>query len=275
MSFVEIHKGDIFGYWKVLCKAEAKRTSYLCECRCGKRKVVRRDMLLGGTSKSCGCYKKEAGYKRRIDLSGQRFGRLTVIKILPNTKKLKSPFLCKCDCGNEIIATQNTLTTNHTRSCGCLAHDKISTLAQRTLLKHGMTDTAEYRCWCHILSRCSNPNVPSYHDYGERGISVCDRWKESFSNFYEDMGKRPDGTTLDRIDVNGNYCKENCRWATLEQQANNKRSNVFVKFNGKNLTLSQVARKLGIDPKVLFHRWERGDRGDRLLRPQERFHIKT
>ena len=271
MPFVEIKIGDEFGYWKVLGKSDAKRTSYLCRCKCGKEKVVRRDMLLGGTSKSCGCYMKEVAYNRRINLSGRKFGRLTVIKMIENTGKLKSPFLCKCDCGNKVIATQNSLTVGHVKSCGCIGIERMSHLAKDTLTTHGMAYTPEYRCWCHILSRCGNPNVPSYCNYGGRGITVCDRWKESFSNFYEDMGDRPEGTTLDRIDVNGNYCKENCRWATIEQQSNNKRTNVFINYNGERLTLTQVARKMGISPKILFHRWERGDRGDRLIRPKRKW----
>lgn len=122
---------------------------------------------------------------------------------------------------------------------------------------HGKSRTVEYRAWVHMRERCSNPNTQHFDRYGGRGISVCERW-DSFENFYADMGPRPQGMSIERIDVNGNYCPENCKWATkVEQMSNTRRSRLFT-FYGKTLTLSAWARISQVDKGVILCRLKKG-----------------
>lgn len=129
---------------------------------------------------------------------------------------------------------------------------------------HGMSKTPTYRCWSYMLSRCRNPNDTGYADYGGRGISVCDRWRY-FENFYEDMGGRPDNHSLDRIDNNGPYSPDNCRWAIIEVQANNKRSSLFLTWNGQTKTAAQWARKLDIPRTTIVRRVRAGKTVEEIL----------
>ena len=122
--------------------------------------------------------------------------------------------------------------------------------------RHGMSGTPTYKSWKNMIRRCTRPNHINKKDYKDRGISVCDRWR-SFINFYQDMGDRPPGYSLDRIDNNGNYTPKNCRWATKRQQDNNKRTNVFISHQGETLTLSQWSRKTGIHVRTLSNRYNR------------------
>ncbi|ULT55402.1 AP2 domain-containing protein [Neobacillus drentensis] len=161
---------------------------------------------------------------KRIDLTGQRFGRLTVIRFSHTDKRYKVYWDCQCDCGNEKTIVSFNLTSGKTQSCGCL-HKEV---AAERLLKHGNDRigkrTREYEIWVHMISRCENINDKSFPDYGGRNIKVCDNWRTSFEKFLEDMGERPtDKHSIDRIDVNGNYEPSNCRWATKEVQSRNTR----------------------------------------------------
>lgn len=123
--------------------------------------------------------------------------------------------------------------------------------------KHGMEGTKTYNCWVMMKQRCKNPKCQFYPDYGGRGISYCEEW-EKFENFYKDMGDKPKGYSLDRIDVNGNYYKENCRWATNSQQANNKRTSRKITYGKKTMTISEWASSLKINPQTLRSRFDRG-----------------
>jgi hypothetical protein len=186
---------------------------------------------------------------RYIDLSGKVFGRLTVTGI--DTERVsKRPFwICKCNCGNIKSISGASLRGRDSNSCGCLAKELTIERSQT----HGFSRTKTYKSWTGIWSRCRNPTDNHYELYGGRGISVDPYW-EKFENFLSDMGERPDGMTIDRIDVNGNYCKENCRWATDKEQSNNRRTSKLITFDNETLTQIQWAEKLGISVTTLHTR---------------------
>lgn len=144
---------------------------------------------------------------------GSKFGMLTVLYRGPNAGRMPRVH-CKCDCGTEKLVYCCSLRTGNTKSCGCLRGET-----------HGLSrpDVKEYRAWCHAKGRCQNPTDHKYHAYGGRGIKMCDRWSNSFTTFLSDMGPCPEGLTLDRIDVNGDYEPKNCRWTTWEVQRKNRR----------------------------------------------------
>lgn len=183
-----------------------------------------------------------------IDLTGQKFGRLLVIERCGYSSDRHITWTCKCDCGNTKEIIGKCIKSGAIRSCGCISREKSKTLN----LSHGMSNTKEYTTWVSMINRCYDKNRESWIHYGGRGIIVCDSWR-NFENFYEDMGDRPEGTTLDRINVNGNYCKENCRWATILEQSNNKRWNRYYVFNGEKLTKAELSRTTGISYGSLRH----------------------
>lgn len=179
------------------------------------------------------------------DYAGRKFGRLTGLDRVGATK---CEFLCEC--GSRVALAIKDVVSGHTSSCGCIRRD---ILLQRNQT-HGLSrHRGTYRTWKDMRARCSNPNDSDYRNYGARGIVVCPRWND-FAAFFADMGERPSGLTLDRIDTNGNYEPANCRWATPQTQANNKRSNHTVVLNGGAKTLQQHADKVGIDPSRVRYR---------------------
>lgn len=184
--------------------------------------------------------------KPRSIFPQERYGRLTVIE---RSKTNPRYFICKCDCGNQKEIFSSHIKQGRTRSCGCYRKEIISALGKQT--KHGLFGTKIYGVWSSMMSRCYNTNNHAYSSYGGRGIVVDEFWHK-FENFYNDMGVAPKGLTLDRIDNNKGYSKENCRWATMKEQGNNKRSNVMIEYEGRVQNITQWAEELGVPRTRLY-----------------------
>lgn len=172
----------------------------------------------------------------KIDLTGQTFGRLTVLSRAGHQKG-HTLWFCECECGVTKAILAASLRSGVTRSCGCLRAEGLGTYAR----KHGKSDTRIYTIWQNMIRRCSDQTLPSYWRYGGRGITVCSRWK-SFDHFLTDMGEPiSEGLSLDRIDNDKGYSKENCRWATSTEQARNKSNTLKIQFNGVEFPLIDLA----------------------------------
>lgn len=200
-----------------------------------------------------------ASYTTRMppaqDLRGRQFHRLTVVGPTEHRVTNKRLWLCRCVCGNFTCSVADNLRSGATKSCGCW-----NTEVRRTqFLKHGESHrTPEYETWKRMTQRCYNPKNPKFSAYGGRGITVCRRWRHDFSAFLADMGRRPTGTTLDRINNEGPYSPKNCRWATLRQQARNRRDNRNLMYAGTTRCLREWAEVLQIPERVLRIRLQRG-----------------
>lgn len=195
-----------------------------------------------------------------------RQGRLLILEesnsaITIRGKPVKSLF-CRCDCGVEKWISRFCVIYNKQQSCGCLRIEVVSDMMRRKNTKHNQAHTscqsATYRSWSAMKTRCYNKNSRDYGGWGARGIIVCDRWKKSFLDFYEDMGARPDGMTLDRIDPNGNYEPSNCRWATPKTQINNRRDTRIVELNGIKMPLADACEITGISAILVNNRLRAG-----------------
>lgn len=189
-----------------------------------------------------------------IDLTGQRFGRLTVIERAENKGKCVM-WKCLCDCGNYTITNSYSLRSCATKSCGCLN----SELAKQRKQKHKHCEERIYHIWKNMKQRCSNANFNAYTRYGGRGITVCDEWLNDFQAFYDwaMANGYKDGLTIDRINNNKGYSPDNCRWATPKEQANNRQSNHLVTFNGKTQTIAQWADELNMNYFALYSKLKR------------------
>jgi hypothetical protein len=187
--------------------------------------------------------------------AGERFGRLITVSRSENASSGKPRWLCACDCGNSKVVSASDLRTGNTISCGCALREYVT--SDR---KHGegrrSGKSPEYSIYIGMIKRCDD------HDdarYGARGIDVCAHWRSSFSNFLADMGRRPSPShSIDRIDANGNYEPNNCRWATEYDQQNNRTNNRLITHEGKTLTLSQLAQISVVDSSTLGKRLDRG-----------------
>lgn len=242
--------GKIRHYWK-------------CECECGNVIESRMDWIESSRAglKSCGCSKLPpslwANGGNHIDIIGNRYGRLLVIDREENDHRGKSRWRCQCDCGNMVVVVSYSLRSGATRSCGCLSV-QTAAMTGKERATHGMSRSLIYKIWGSMKSRCENARDRAYIHYGARGISVCERWSNSFEYFYEDVGDPPSGKySLDRIDNNGNYEPGNVRWANATQQARNRRSNFVIAFNGKTMTATDWGEHLGIRPQTITQRIRR------------------
>ena len=201
-----------------------------------------------------------------IDLLGQRFGRLTVIERMPNGIRKQAVWKCVCDCGKEVVVESGHLRSGHTNSCGCYGRQRSAEYH----LTHGMSGTRIHSVYNTMKGRCYNPKDQKYDRYGARGITICDEWLNNPKSFYDwalSNGYQ-DGLSIDRIDNDGNYCPENCRWVDRKTQANNKSNNRYYEYNGMKKTISEWAEYLGLPYSAIKARFQRGS-FERLF-PQEK-----
>ena len=186
------------------------------------------------------------------DMTGQTFGRWTVLSRADDYRPGIPRWLCRCSCGNSGIVTAGILKSGGSKSCGCFNRDVHRTM--KTNLTHGKTRTPTHYTWVNMKQRCYNPSVKKFRRYGALGITVCDRWLNSFENFLEDMGERPEGLTIERVNNKGPYSPDNCIWASQETQQNNRGNNTRLHHNGKTMTLQQWARETGLRRETISHR---------------------
>ena len=194
---------------------------------------------------------------------GRRFHRLLVLDYAGRSANKSILVRCRCDCGVVKVVRLCALQRSEIKSCGCFRREFSA--SQKTGLTHGMSHSGTYGSWAAMKYRCGNANHVAYKEYGGRGISVCARWLESFENFLEDLGDRPVGFTLDRINADGNYEPGNCRWAPPKIQGNNRRSNRMLRCNGMLLTLSEWSEVTGIKRTTIRERLRRGWNLERAL----------
>lgn len=183
-----------------------------------------------------------------------RHNRWTVIEI---SGQHGASWLCRCECGKIKRHERNTIIRGVTKSCGCLKKTR-SASSRLAVTKHGMEGTSEYRTWVDMRRRCHQPQRPDYKNYGDRGIYVCEEWRASFEAFFRDMGPRPEGHTIDRLQNDGPYSKQNCVWAPRKLQERNKRSNRFVQIDGRRMTVAEAAETYGLKLATAFNRLHMG-----------------
>lgn len=236
------------------------RRMWNCICDCGNTRIANVNHLQRGSIKSCGCMrpgnakiKKTAnGRITKLELAGQKLGQLFVSDVFEKRGD-QYWWLCQCECGNICIAKASRLSQGLTKSCGCLKFINAQNI------KHGLKKHPLYSKWNNMKNRCYNIRSKHYLDYGGRGIYVCDRWLESVENFYNDMieGWQP-YIHLGRIDNDGPYSPENCRWETPTQNNNNRRGCVMITFDGRTHTIAEWAKELVVKADTVAHRIRRG-----------------
>lgn len=190
--------------------------------------------------------------RKFIDLVDKKFGRLTVIKEYGKNRHGLSKWLCKCDCGNEVIVWGNHLKAGNTKSCGCLQKE----IARKNSTKHGCCKERIYTAWANMKNRCHNEKHPEYKYYGGKGVKVCEEWLHDFQSFHKwaMANGYAENLTIDRIDNNGNYTPSNCRWTTWKEQQNNRSNNALITYKEETKTLAQWAETTGIAYYTLWQR---------------------
>lgn len=181
------------------------------------------------------------------DMVGKRFSRLLVLRAAPG---LGGKWECRCDCGREVTVGGSAMRKGNNKSCGCLYEERLH------FKTHGHCSDPLFTTWSNMITRCTKPKSDHYKAYGGRGIKVCDRWMD-FPNFRDDMGPRPAGHSLDRINNDGNYEPGNCRWATKQEQYSNLQRTVRLTCRGETLTQSEWARRVGVKPWDIKNRRQR------------------
>jgi len=252
--------GQRFGELTVIKRVENnkhKKAQFLCRCDCGRETVKLGVLLLSGRTTSCG----------RKNLIGLKFGRWTVLEEaepLIGRRDKRRAYLCKCECGTKRIVSAKALTSNKSLSCGCLPREILLEKATKYANVPEHSYNRLYGIWIGIKKRCTQPYCSTYKNYGGRGIEICDDWKDNFQAFYDwaiNSGYKedtlPNGKnrlTIDRIDNEGNYCPENCRWVEIQIQSNNKRTNHYLEFNGKTQSISSWSKETGIPASAITQR---------------------
>jgi hypothetical protein len=242
--------GQRFGY--LLVEKEAPRLGpkvrWVCRCECGKEHTVTGVLLRNGEIKSCGCKKPKIE-----DITGRLFGRLTPVSVVAKQGRRGAFWLCECACGSRTTVSHTKIISGHTKSCGC--YNSEARAAKN--YKHGQSKTKEHVVWMAMRSRCNNPHDKNYKNYGGRGITVCKRW-DSYTNFINDMGQRPSGFSIERIDNSKGYSPENCTWASRRQQSLNKRTTVFVIYKGEKRPLVEVTSEADVSHLNVRRKLARG-----------------
>lgn len=209
------------------------------------------------------------------NLAGQTFNRLTAIELGGRNRHGQLLWIWQCTCGNLTTVAGHRVKSGHTKSCGCFERESFAA----RVTTHGATvnhsTTPEYNTWCNMIRRCTDPRNQDYDNYGQRGITVCERWR-SFADFYADMGEKPTRKhSLERVDNNKGYSPENCAWATQAQQTRNTRQNRWLTLNGRTMCLSDWAKELNLHPTSLNERLERWPIEKALTTPSKRKHSQT
>lgn len=219
---------------------------WLFKCECGRVKAININNVKNGHTQSCGCHRKSNPIKYK---QGQRFGNVVLLNLIGG-----GLWRLKCDCGREFISKPYPYKVGINYTCG-----ECSSRGGLIKTVHDMSRTNIYHIWLGMKRRCNNPNYKNYYLYGGRGIKVCERWNNSFESFYADMGDRPSkGYSLDRIDVNGDYCPENCRWATWKEQCNNTRRTIYLTHNGVTRPITEWCEIYGIPQRTAHGRYRSG-----------------
>lgn len=226
-----------------------------CKCaKCGKEFEIAAEYV--GKNKCC----KECSNKGKIrDLTGNRYGRLVVLTYAGHCGG-RTMWKCECACGTIKDVSSSALLSGRTLSCGCYHRDVLKGMIPHNRT-HNMKDTPEFNIWSMMKNRCTNPNCNRHQFYKDKGIKVCDRWlgPDGFVHFIEDMGMRPGPNySIDRIDNDGNYCPENCRWATKKEQSNNQSRNLVLEYNGRKNTLALWCDELRLPYKPIWARLKNG-----------------
>jgi len=230
---------------KAKLKENNKRQEWICKCDCGGIKIVSSSKLKSGVTRSCGCLIKNKGIRTDKDLVGKRFGRLIVTSFSHSNGD--SYWNVKCDCGSDKIVKKGHLKKGETVSCGCFIKEKST--------KHGMRHTLIYHVWLSMKDRVFNKKCKSYDNYGGRGIDMSKDWADDFMNFYNDMGDRPSKKhSIERVDNNKGYYKDNCVWALPRKQGENKRTNRNITHNEETLCVTRWEEKLGFKKGIISSR---------------------
>ena len=257
--------GKQFGRLLVLRRAGNARSGdalWECQCSCPDKTIltVTSTGLRSGKTKSCGCWKTEVLNRLKNDLTGKRFGRLTVLRRVDNYRKSNCIlYECECSCENKTkcVVDSGSLTSGHTQSCGCLRLEKVREVCGKWFTLEDKQIIGRFN---GMIQRCYNKNCDAYPEWGGRGIYICDEWlndPEKFVEWSKANGFKPD-LWIDRIDNNGPYAPWNCRWVDQTVQANNKRTNHYVDIDGTRHTVAEWARLAGLDYFFLIYKLKRG-----------------